>query len=268
MNDSISYEQLSEKPVINEFIHHNTSLLCWCKALSKGIIRKNSFLIFIDMHHDLTQPTDELITEFDGIDKSNLSAVKEFIEKKCRADNCEFLKLGMESGIIGDCLMIIDDSNSLNQVIYERSDGIYIYRDKKGIKHKIFVRSSTNDLEGNRGLFYDTATPETREFNKSLNLNDLTNESILLDIDLDYFSIRKYDWHYSLHQKFFDDFFKTSPVFNRIIQSAKTINLSLEPGCCGGKENCEEIREKLYLKLSKIIGFKIKGNVILNNLKL
>ncbi len=252
MEEGIIIKQLSTKPIINEFDHHRFSLYNWYVALKDNKIEKNSFLLFIDQHDDFAYSEDELITEFIELDKNNLSEVKNFVTNKLRSDNSDFIRLAMEDGLVGDCLMITDSDFS-RQGDCRYKDGVHTFIDKKGREHKIFVYPSTLNLEGGRGLFTDHIQHMSKEIRKSIHFDDLEGQSILLDVDLDYFSIYKGGIHTPVHDNFFDRFFEESPMFRDIICDSNVINFALEPGCCGGRENMEEIRKKLYKKIQGIL---------------
>ncbi len=255
LKKNFTIKNLCNDPIINEFKEHSMSLYCWFKALSEDKIKKNSFFILIDKHDDFTPISKELVEKLESIDKKNLEKVKEFIKKDCRLDNCEFIRLGMEMGIIGDCLMICEMTSNIERC--EDKENYYIYTDFKGNKHKIFVVEGIRDLEESHGgLFVDDCKESTREFKKVLNLDNLSDESILIDIDLDYFSVFKGDCTYPVHKKFYSDFFSGSNLRD-VISAANVINLVLEPRCCGGEENMIEIKNNLYKELKSIHYIKL-----------
>ncbi|MFW6174123.1 MAG: hypothetical protein ACOC5T_10310, partial [Elusimicrobiota bacterium] len=73
--------------------------------------------------------------------------------------------------------------------------------------------------------------------------------SIVLDIDLDYFTY-SIDGYYPRHP---DDILKqlNSNFFERIFNKSKIVTIALEPECCGGPEYSKEIFKVLNEELLK-----------------
>jgi len=197
------------------FDRHRISFLCWLKAFKEELIQKDNLLITLDNHCDLfVEDADK--THMELAKSMNISKVRDNIKDNNRQD---FIIMGMETGIIGDAVIISPIIN-----MHEFPKGIPSeYKDSHGNTHKAFYYKNVEEFE-----------------------NDfiLKDKNVILDIDFDYFQTHIIDsslpsekWKYSkrLTKEERKAIFKPKSKLNEIYHKSRIITLAKEMKYSQGK---------------------------------
>lgn len=257
--DNFVLKSYKDKPV---YIHddHRYVLPHIYDAQQKGLIPKPCKFIMFDAHHDLAEPSNEakqnlkMLREQSSLDEDLFFDV---VKNQLRADDADWLKAAMELGWISDVVVFgvrhdIDDPDP------------FIYTDTSGTEHTVFHSASwPGDLlryQGDLGehitnpdlekfwevLGWETGKPGPRHFRED-------EEKIMLNFDLDVFSMNYEDflfpWHRSVYERRFlkeSDYFTTEGWTGKqfvqgLAEKAGAITIAREPDYCGGRENMEQI---------------------------
>ncbi len=235
------------------FKSHNFALNSWIDALNKGAFEKGAFLVHIDYHSDLSFVEQNAEYDFkeNAINFFSLSSgdQKYFLSQITHSN---FIVPAFLCGLLKDGLVIHKINNS-DYGDFEIESDEYVYGKRKinlgrGVGNIYLVKSNLVGLEN---LLTQNSLRSCFD----------TNTNLVLDIDLDYFTV-----YFDNEQKIVDNLdleinsFLLKELFNR----AKIVTIALEPACCGGEENCVV----LIKKMSKIFNLTtIEEEKILDLLK-
>lgn len=218
---TIKKEKWKGKPVFF-FNRHREVALCWFQAIKEGLIKKDNLVITIDAHNDLMAgDVNYSKEEWERICSMNEEQLKEWIESKGTQDQ---FQSGMENGIIGDMIVISPQSNKRQ---FRDREAIKEYKDSKGKIHKI--------------TYYENI----EEFDKEFKLSEVKKD-ILLDIDLDYFTVGQHISPKQLESNIGSDI--RIPKLKEVINRSKIITFALEPDF-----TCLQVkwREKTLFKVTE-----------------
>lgn len=259
--DKFELHSYKGKPV---YIHddHRFVLPHIYDAQKKGLIPKPCKFIMFDAHHDLADVSDEAkkllktLREQTGEDFDE-ELFFDVVKNKLRGDDADWLKAAMELGWVSDVVVFgirhdMDDPDP------------FIYSDASGTEHTVFHSGSwPGDLLRYQGdlaeritspdlkklweiLGWETRKPGRRHFRDS-------EEKIMLNFDLDAFSMNYEDflfpWHRSVYERRFmkeSDYSTTEGWTGKqfvqgLAEKAGAITIAREPDYCGGRDNMEQI---------------------------
>lgn len=243
--------------------HHSVIIKCLKKAYEQKLIKFNSTLFHIDKHLDVmfNKQNINLSTKILRLNEEELN---NFINHDLENDNSEFIINLMFSHIIQDCIAIFFDNigsetknfdGNFIKGEYATTDK-YTFSESDGSTHDIYLHKvqDVHDLFGSHSLLDDTCThQDTKELFK-------TTESLILDIDLDYFTYTN-NMTYAKNKK--DITYQiSSKSFQRLINNSKIIIIALEPKYCGSNEDTYEI-----IDVFNEILFKPRGLDVLSKVK-
>lgn len=257
--DKFELHSYKGKPV---YVHddHRFVLPHIYDAQKKGIIPKPCKFIMFDAHHDLADVSDEAkqllktLREQETMDEELFFTV---VKDKLRGDDADWLKAAMELGWVSDVIVFgIRHDND--------EDDPFTYTDASGTEHTVFHSGAwPGDMLGYQGnlgehitnpdmirlwevLGWETGEPGLRHFRDS-------EEPIMLNFDLDCFSMNYEDflfpWHESVYERRFlkeSEYFTTEGWTGKqfvqgLAEKAGAITIAREPDYCGGRENMEQI---------------------------
>jgi hypothetical protein len=203
-----------EKAIIME---HRFAFFFWMKWIQKLRDRSNSYqppaLVTIDWHRDLAPPTDQLKTDLEQLDQSNLSDIANFVWARFDQTNDGHILCAAWLNLIGD-VILLQNTTSKQQ---------HTFHDMHGNSHTIYEFKAYSQFE---------------EF-----LVDRNDNELFFDIDLDYFIHGKGSDQYS------DDFHRYAdeeikrimnvekPAFRYLLPKIEGVTVALEPSYCGGIAN-------------------------------
>jgi len=247
----------------NCFIHedHRWVLPVIHDAQVKEILPKPCTIIIFDAHHDASDPIcPEDIRELrkSGFDTSDLI---DLCKNKLKKMDDDWLKAGMELGLIDDVVIFGVDN-------YFDKEKLREYEDHCGVKHRIeMIQSIISELSDNQGDLNDLARSK-----ELCGLWDILGweyspehgfmfsddkKSILLDIDLDCFAVFWREYHFPWpHEVFENEFFRPSQhsttsgwnaakFLEEFISRAALITIAEEPDFCGGIEKSNIIFDRV-----------------------
>lgn len=206
-------------------LDHSTVLLTWKKAFEEKIINKGATIFHIDKHTDIyfnneNEEKSKRILEMSDIE------IKDFIRNELSASNDEFIVNAMFSGLIKDGISIYFESFTRPDNGIIEDDIVKI--DCNGIEHKYYLYRKKD--------IFNIDSIDIQTILKNLEKSDDT----ILDIDLDFFTDCKDG---TIIPRNSDEINKqiNSDFFNEIFNMSKVISIALEPGHCGGNEECKNI---------------------------
>ncbi len=237
-----------------EFEYHRYSLAAWRDDALRNA-GAPSFAITIDRHRDFLSVDKERLEKF-----AAFSGDKEFIERVNSipaAANNDFITYALYHNYCSDVLVIAyeyyHDIEKKSMIAPHEP-----FYDRAGAAHSLLCMNSLND----------TFTPGC-DFEKASVYSDFKDKlsaarSIILDIDLDYFSYQSPDD--GIYRRCEDDISKifaaVKPSFAAIIDKVTTIAVARESVCCGGEDNAFKIREMLLGILARDYGFSFAGEAV------
>lgn len=248
-----------DKPV---YVHddHRFVLPHLYDAQKKGLIPKPCKFIMFDAHHDLADVSDEAkqhlktLRQQDELDEALFFDV---VKNKLRGDDADWLKAAMELGWVSDVVVF-----GIRHDIDEPDP--FIYTDSSGSHHTVFHSGSwPGEMLGFKGdlaehitdpdlikfwkiLGWETKGPNRRHFREG-------EEKIMLNFDLDVFSMNYEDflfpWRREVYEKRFlteSEYFTTEGWTGKLFvqslaEKAGAITIAREPDYCGGRDNMEQI---------------------------
>ncbi|MBL8121485.1 UPF0489 family protein [Candidatus Saccharibacteria bacterium] len=257
--DKFKLYSYKDKPV---YVHddHRFVLPHLYDAQKKGLIPKPCKFIMFDAHHDLADVSDEAkqhlktLRQQDELDEALFFDV---VKNKLRGDDADWLKAAMELGWVSDVVVF-----GIRHDIDEPDP--FIYTDSSGSRHTVFHSGSwPGEMLGFKGdlaehitdpdlikfwkiLGWETKGPNKRHFREG-------EEKIMLNFDLDVFSMNYEDflfpWRREVYEKRFlteSDYFTTEGWTGKLFvqglaEKAGAITIAREPDYCGGRDNMEQI---------------------------
>lgn len=154
---------------------HNEAFFTWVNAYKEGLIRKNSLLLHFDDHSDFRVPT--FIDSVSDIFKWDKTAIYNFTYNQVNIDT--FIAPCIYLNIIKDFIWIRHEMPLQNKKEMRM-------RSFNGLGKKLIMEDAASHNEtGDSQLFSYTRIPADRFYETAM---DSGQETIILDIDLDYFS--------------------------------------------------------------------------------
>jgi len=228
-------------------------------AQENGELPKPCTIVSFDAHHDTVTPT--CLEEIETILKNGITLDQ--LIYLCK-DNLttlddDWLKGGMELGLIDDAVIFgVQDS------LHNEDDKVY--NDQLGNPHRIEVLDLFSVELQNQGALSDLAKRSLYKYLWGIldwqlipknGFNFGTNlRKILLDFDLDCFTVSWRECNFAWPDKIFlKEFFTESTYYttqgwngkgfvDSLIKKAGLVTIALEPGCCGGKQESDDILKK------------------------
>lgn len=215
---------------------HATALITWKKAYDTGLIGKNRLLFHIDQHNDFLF-NEKNRSKSERILEMNDEDLIDFVINNLHPNNDEFIVNAMISGLIKDGISI-HYKHGTNFGDFVNGDCSTTNKTRfmcNEIEHNFYL-DETEDI-GN--IFGEQCLIGDKYIHKDVNELFKTNDDLILDIDLDYFTYSNHNI-YPKHPK---DIKRqiTSNSFQEIYDKSKIISIALEPIFCGGNDNCLEI---------------------------
>jgi len=243
-------------------------------AQEKGLLPKPCKIVSFDFHKDTGDVKDELKREITELIKKEYS-LSELIEvtERLGGNDDDWIQAGMNLGIFSDAIIF-----GVNYC-FDEEDKCQEITDILGKKHHIEIRSYfPGVMLGFKGelsdLLYKTTYKHlwdllgweyvgNPEYKFKFKEN---NKKILLDIDLDAFTMEWDKFTFPWEDEVFEDRFHkpgygptsewSGKKFNDdLINQSGLITIAREPGCCGGEEKMDIIYSKVkkYLFNDKLI---------------
>jgi hypothetical protein len=251
--------------LIYVMLNHRVAYLSWMDAYRKGIIKEQAFLVHIDKHLDFALNQNAVLEEDRKITYEQEKEHTEFVRKRSSLQNCDFIVLAMDRGLIGDGLTVDSDDIELKKPYgtvksgnYQTTDRIELI-DKNGKTHIFYSGGSVlRELCGYQGLLTDTFTHQ--DVQTSYN-NGLKSKNLVFDIDLDYFTYNEGDGQWAMNDRHIDTLLRTD-AFIDFLMFSKVITIALEPYYCGDWIECKQILNRLNHCLKEHFGLDIEQKVI------
>jgi hypothetical protein len=251
--------------LIYVMLNHRVAYLCWMDAYRKGIIKEGAFIIHIDKHLDFALHQNAVLEEDRKITYEQEEEHTEFVRKRSSLQNCDFIVLAMDRGLIGDGISIDNEDESeknpygtIKEGNYSTTNRIEIV-DKNGKPHTFYSgHSSLIELYGYQGLLTDKFTHQDVQTAYKQGVKD---RNIVLDIDLDYFTYNEGDGQWAMNDRNID-YILNSDAFTDFLTISKVITIALEPYYCGHWVECKQILNRLSLKLKEYLGVDIEKQVV------
>ncbi len=230
-----------------EFEYHRYSLAAWRDDSLRNAAAP-SFAITIDRHRDFLLADKERLEKF-----AAFRGDKEFIDNINSipaAANNDFITYALYHNYCSDVLVVAyeyyHDIEKKNMIAPHKP-----FYDRAGAAHSILCINSLNDV----------FTPGC-DFEKASVYSDFKDKlsgarSVILDIDLDYFTYQSPDDGIYLRSE--EDisriFAAVKPSFSAVINKVTTIAVARESVCCGGEDNALKIRGALLNIFGRDYGF-------------
>ena len=217
------------------FKNHRMSFYYWCKVKNELDTNQGFFVVTMDQHNDLAEPTAEMKNKLQNLDYNDLPKIDKFAKTKLGKLNDNWIYSAMEAGLVNDILIISPEKP------FPEKD----YIDSNNVEHRIFHCNSPDDLGGMRGILTDKAPRRNRELIKSIGFPRGENSNIILDIDLDYFTYTHNVRSYVMDRNNIKDIFPRDSLIWWVRDKAKAITIAKEHTCCGGAKNSRRILRAL-----------------------
>ena len=237
------------------FKDHSVAIKCLKKAFDEGIIHKGNFLVHIDDHSDSILQEKNIDFSRSLLSK-DLGEIDKFIQNDLRLDNAEFILPLMISGLVGDVLSVDREfvPNGFLEEVPESPFQNSEYYSLRGFDGKIFpfTYGSISNLFSPRGALADSA--------KYLDIIKIyENNPLVLDVDLDFFTYSN-DRTFARNKRDITEQVGSSD-FKQLFDRANVVLIALEPGCCGGDEDCLEILEVFQKEVFDSCGLSVLEEV-------
>lgn len=240
------------------FLHedHRWILPIICFAQDCQKLPRPCRLVGFDAHHDILQPRS--LDEIKKISKRGVTVrrVIDLCKNSLRTSDDDWLKAGMELGLISDAVIFgVMDSQNNGQ-----------YEDHTGTTHRIELAWLPRSAFNHQGVLSDLARSDefaslwevlNWEYNRGSGFAFApTSEKLLLDFDLDCFTVDWNDYRFPWLDEIFErEFYTESDYFTTIgwsgkkfldclVKRAGLITIARESECCGGSEKSAEILRK------------------------
>jgi len=221
-------------------------------------------LVTFDAHHDTLAPTRSCNKDILRIIREGITFDKivSLCQKKLRKSNDDWIKAGMELGLIGDAVIFWagEEQNSKNLENFKE------FKDQQKNIHKIKLLGLPREELDNQGDLSDIIRLEDlSEFWKILDWQfnhhfsfAQDGKKILLDLDLDCFVVSwrrcyRFPWPDEVFKKEFLVQSKYQPTLgwtgkdflNGLISKATLVTIAKEPDFCDGEKKASEILGKV-----------------------
>jgi len=232
----------------------------------KKILPHPCTLVTFDAHHDTLEPTHSTNEDILQIIKTGISfdGIVRLCQEKLRKSNDDWIKVGMELGLIGDAVIFWAEEKHNNKN-NKNNENLEEYKDQLGNIHKIkLLRHLSTELES-QGDLVDTSRLEV--LSELWDILDWqckhqfsfaqSKRKILLDIDIDYFIVRWRGYHFPWPNEVFEkDFLSLSEhqsgslwtgkdFLDGLMNKAALITIAKEPNFCGGKVKANQVLGKV-----------------------
>jgi len=221
-------------------------------------------LVTFDAHHDTLDPTYSCKKDILRIRKLGITfdEIVHLCQEKLRKFNDDWIKVGMELGLIGDAVIFWagDEPNNGNL------ENLKEFKDQQGNIHKIKLLGLPGTELKCQGDLSDTARWESlSELWKILGWQYKSQFSfaederkILLDLDLDFFIVRwkgcyRFPWPDEVFKKEFlvqskyqsGSLWTGKDFLDGLMNKAALITIAKEPHFCGGKIKANQVLGKV-----------------------
>lgn len=218
------------------FKNHRMSFYYWSKMKQELGISNGFFVVTMDYHNDLAEISHELKDRIMKLDPNDLPNIERFAKNKLGRRNDDYILASMEAGLVNDLLIISPESP------FPKTE----YIDSSLVKHNIFHCYSPDDLGGLGGLLTDSAPKRNKELIMKMGFPRNKTTSIILDIDLDYFTYSHNVRSYVMDRNNIKDIFSKDSLIWWIRNQARAITIAKEYTCCGGAKNSRRILNSLW----------------------
>ena len=227
----------------------------------KKILPHPCTLVTFDAHHDTLDPTCSCKEDILRIKKAGITfdEIVQLCQEKLRKSNDDWIKAGMELGLIDDTVIFWagDELNSGN---------LKEYKDQQGSIHKIKLLGLPGTELKCQGDLSDTARWESLselwkilgwQYNSQFSFAE-DERKILLDLDLDCFIVRwkgcyRFPWPDEVFEKEFlnsskyqsGSLWSGKDFLNGLMNKAALITIAKEPYFCGGKIKANQVLGKV-----------------------
>lgn len=263
---NVNYLRFQAKgQLVYVMLNHRVAYLCWMDAYRKGFIKEGAFLVHIDKHLDFTLHQKTVLEEDRSLKIEQEKEHTEFVKQRSSAQNCDFIVLAMDRGLIGDGISIdnedAEDKNpygTFKEGNYRTTDRI-VLNDKNGRTHIFYSgHSSIVDLCSYQGLLTDKFTHQDVQ---TAYYKGLQDRNLALDIDLDYFTYNEGDEQWAMNDRNID-YIMNSDAFTDFLVHSKVVTIALEPYYCGHWEECKHILSRLNPHLKNQLDIDIEKQVV------
>ena len=263
--ESIKYYKCfgqSQKPIIVYKDHRFIVPILWL-AKSMGIIKCPLNIVYFDQHHDALEPRKRKEIVKDLRNANSFEEVYLIVQDKLSSNDDDWVRVVMDLAIVKDAVLIGNPSG----IDFNR-EKLEEYMDLDGDKHLLKNICSLEGAFGYQGALADWAKDYLLKpiwdiigwklVPKSVFAMD--KQPILVDFDLDYFTFQWRAGNYAWREDFFSEEFNHISTYsttvgwsgekflNEIIVRAPFVTIAQEPGCCGGKQESDDILRKLSNK--------------------
>ncbi|MEO8086224.1 MAG: hypothetical protein ABI763_05370 [Bacteroidota bacterium] len=252
---NILHKYVSSKEVVI-YEDHRTILNVLHKLKEANKIDSSLNLIMFDAHDDFCNLRPNALSKIKGLLKGLTDKkLSSFVEFELNGLDDDWVKAGMELGLIGDCILF----NSTESSIRLKEE----YETKDFGKKKFFNLGEVWSTMGSRGCLGDIVrSDEYKELWESLdweysndNIFDFKKErkKYVFDIDLDCFTTKIFEKTVAIPQRILNQKFKelrrsdtnyytnSLQFVKRLIEDAELVTICMESDYCGGIREAQDI---------------------------
>ncbi|HBC76442.1 MAG TPA: hypothetical protein DC017_16645 [Candidatus Wallbacteria bacterium] len=221
-----------------EFEYHRYSLAAWRDDRLRNA-PASSMAITIDRHRDFVMAEKQDLEKFAGYGDCETSFIRNVHEIPAIANN-DFIAYAFYDDYCSDAIAIAyEDYYEIEKRSMVPLNAPFF--DRRSNPHHLLCLPSMQDVFAPDCDF--ERTPTYKFFYDRL----AAAASVILDIDLDYFTYQSPDDGIFVRRE--EDirsaFARIKPAFSRVMSRVTTIAVARESVCCGGRQNAAKIREIL-----------------------
>jgi hypothetical protein len=234
---------------------HRYILNILSSAFHSKILTEAPTLVYFDKHDDgkdSTVPIDRIKQVRNNV--NNLKEMWSFVEWELSTQDDDWLKVGMELGLIGDAILLgCNDASNFE-------DFRNIYKDHLGVEHLIFNVGHIWSGLSHQGWLVDRA--QRNKYSEIWDLLGIENNQrisidpekqktkVILDFDLDCFTTSFLEdtlpWQYEYFKKYFykpcgRDYNRPKEFIDKLIRTSEFITIARETDYCGSFQNNAQI---------------------------
>jgi len=242
-------DELSERSNYSVFWQYDKPIVLYedhrCILNVLYIAKKNDFfksipdVIYFDKHDDALKPEPSQLKIFKKSRKNQINLQKfwEIVEFDLSPSDADWLKSGMELGLINNSVLIGSQYNETDVVPFDK------YIDHMKEVHEMYTIPHLSSSLAPQGCLGDSVLKEPY-YQKVRNIIECNQESrinkndFVLDFDLDCFSINVFNatmaWPEDVFVKEFVKNDKVHKYMRHLIENSSIITICKESQCCGG----------------------------------